>query len=111
MNRDLDRLYDMLDSIENIQKYTENRELNQLNELEQAGIVHFLQIIGEASRALTTEFREKYNDINWVEIIAFRNILVHQYSNVDMDIVSRIIERDIPYFKEKVQSLIKKIEV
>jgi len=56
MNRDLDRLYDMLDSIENIQKYTENRELNQLNELEQAGIVHFLQIIGEASRALTTEF-------------------------------------------------------
>ena len=81
--------------------------LLELNDLEQAGILHYLQVIGEASRALTFEFKEKYNQINWSEIIAFRNIIVHQYSNVDWDIIVRVIYKDLPILKQLVEIIVK----
>lgn len=107
MNRNLEKIQDILDVINYIEKYTINRNLYELNELEQAGIIHFLQIIGEASRALSQDFREKYNQINWAQIIAFRNIIVHEYLNVDFDIVSMIINNDIPVLKAKIEDIIK----
>lgn len=105
MKRDFDRIQDILDAIGYINKYTNGRNLFELNELEQAGMIHFLQIIGEASRALSPEFREKNNHINWAHIITFRNIIVHEYLNVDFDIVSRVIIRDIPVLKTQIEKI------
>ena len=58
-----------------------------------------LEIIGEAAGALTKELRAQYGDVPWRPIIAFRHILVHDYYEVQSDIVWRIIKVHLSPFK------------
>ena len=57
------------------------------DEILQGAVMHRLIIIGEAASQLSKEFRNSHTEINWKGIIAFRNILVHVYFGLDMDIV------------------------
>ncbi|NET16354.1 MAG: DUF86 domain-containing protein [Okeania sp. SIO1H6] len=60
----------------------------------------------EASRALSAEFREQHPEIPWTEIIGMRNILVHNYFEVDLDIVWFAIQRNVPQLKSKVEAIL-----
>jgi uncharacterized protein with HEPN domain len=103
-----ERFLDILESIEHIEKYaTRGREAFENDELIQTWIVHHLQIIGEAARALPDFFREKYPDIPWSKIIGMRNILVHSYFGVDVDVVWAVVANDIPDLKQEIEKIIK----
>jgi uncharacterized protein with HEPN domain len=105
MRRDNERLADILESIEKIQKYFNKEEFGE-NEVLQAAMLHFLQIIGESCRFLSPEFKANHENIKWAEIIAFRNILVHQYFHIDEEIIGEIIENDIPLLKSQILDII-----
>jgi len=77
------------------------------DELIQSWIVHHLQIIGEALRSISEDFRRKHNNIRWKETIGMRNILVHRYFDLDKDLVWKAVIRDLPDLKEKVREAIK----
>ena len=79
---DSERLKDILESINKIKKYYIKEQFEK-DELMQAGLVHFLEIIGEACRSLTQQFKDKHDQINWSYPIGFRNILIHQYFEID----------------------------
>ena len=107
MRDDKERLRDILDAIDQIEKYAVQGEAEfQQNELIQVWIVHHLQIIGEASSSLSQASINKYLQVPWAEIIAFRNILVHEYFRVDLKAVWRIIERDLPDLKNQVEAIL-----
>ncbi len=107
MRDDRERLRDILEAIANIEKYAIQGEAEfQENELVQVWIVHHLQIIGEASSSLSQTLTNKYSRVPWAEIVAFRNILVHEYFRVDLKAVWKIIERDIPDLKNKVEAIL-----
>ena len=101
--RDLhERLLDILEAIERIEKYSiRGRGAFEQDELIQTWIVHHLQIIGEAARALPDDFRDKYPDIPRSQIIGMRNILVHNYFGIDVDVVWAVIVNDLPDLKQK----------
>lgn len=71
----------------------------------QDGVISNLEIIGEATKRLSMDFREKYPAIPWKAIAGFRDILVHDYMGVDLDIVWEVIEKDLPALKELVIEL------
>ncbi len=97
MRKDRERLQDILEAIAQIKKYAVQGQTEfKQNELIQICIVHHLQIIGEASSHLSQRLIIKHTEVPWAEIIAFRNILVHEYFRVDLKAVWKIIERDIP---------------
>lgn len=73
-------------------------------------MIHFLEIIGEACRSLSRKFRETYQQINWSKPISFRNILVHQYFEIDFYLVQQVIEKELPTFKTQILSILKSIE-
>lgn len=107
MRNDAERLTDILEAITNIEKYAVKGKAEfQKNELVQIWIVHHLQIIGEASNNLSQEIREKYPNLSWAEIIAFRNILVHEYFRIDLNVVWKIVERDLPNLKTKIELIL-----
>lgn len=82
----LERLHDILEAIERIERYTiKGRAEFEHNELIQTWVVHHLQIIGEAAAQLGREFHIAYPVIPWPQIVAMRNILVHNYFGVDTD--------------------------
>ena len=107
MRRDRQRLEDILEAIERIEKYSrEGRTAFDRDELVQTWIVHHLQIVGEAVRALTDETRGRRPDIPWLQIAGMRNILVHDYFGIDLNEVWTAVERDLPPLKGAVVSLL-----
>lgn len=70
----------------------------------QTWVLHHLQIIGEAVRALSAETTSNSDEIEWQKIIGMRNILVHNYFSIDTDIVWAVIENDLSRLKSVVSS-------
>lgn len=104
MRDDKERLKDIIEAIERIEKHSvKGRKVFEKDELIQNWIVHHLQIIGEATRSLSSRYRDKNSDIPWPKIIGMRNILVHNYFGIDIDAVWSAVENDLPGLKEKIK--------
>ena len=109
MKDDRERLFHILEAMERIEKYAAKGEKAfRDEELIQNWIIRNIQVIGEAARALSGEFREKHPQIPWSDIIAMRNVLVHDYFDIDLDIVWQVVIRDLPQLKSDLQNVLKK---
>jgi uncharacterized protein with HEPN domain len=103
LRRDRQRLEDILEAIERIEKYASGgRATFDRDELVQTWVLHHLQIIGEAVRGPSDEIRSAHSDIPWAQIAAMRNILVHDYFGIDLDEVWAAVVRDLPQLKAKI---------
>lgn len=104
MRDDRERLFDMRDGIARIEKYAiRGRPVFEQDELIQSWMVRHLQIIGEAARALSQEFQRNHPDWPWAQMVGMRNILVHQYFDIDKDLVWSVVENDLPDLKNKIE--------
>ena len=107
MRDDLERLQDMLDAIARIEKYTQQgREAFEQQELIQTWMIYHLQIIGEAARATSTNFKARHSAIPWQNIADFRNIPVHEYFRVDLNIVWDVIQQNLPTLKHEIEAIL-----
>jgi uncharacterized protein with HEPN domain len=102
-----ERLRDILDAITRIERYADRgRDAFDQDELIQVWIVHHLQIIGEAAAQLGRNFHDAHPAVPWPQIVAMRNILVHEYFGVDLREVWNAVERDLPSFKRAIKGLL-----
>src|SRR5258706_563539 len=76
------------------------------SEWDQDAIIRNLEIIGEALSHIDPEFRKLHPSIPWRRIIALRNILIHAYFGIDLDLVWKIIAKDVPELNREVERLI-----
>ena len=107
MRDDRERMLDMSDAIERINKYViRGRQAFEQDELIQNWIVHHLQILGEAAARISDDFKEKHSDIPWSRIIGMRNILVHDYFGIDFDIVWAVVEKDLPDLYDNIKKIL-----
>jgi uncharacterized protein with HEPN domain len=80
---DAGRLQDILDAIQRIQeRIGGGRQQFESDEMLQVWVVHHLQIIGEAARSISPALRVAHPGIPWTNVIAMRNLLVHEYFGV-----------------------------
>ncbi|MHB0999543.1 MAG: HepT-like ribonuclease domain-containing protein [Armatimonadota bacterium] len=108
MRDDNERLIDILDAIEKIEKYTiDGRNRFDAEDLVQTWVVHHIQVIGESACQISEEMKEKHPDIPWRQIIGMRNILVHAYFNVDPEEIWGVVELDLPILKEKIRTALR----
>ena len=98
-NRDKGRIEHMLTAIDNVLLYTKDMTLEQLKEdnLRKHATTYNVQIIGEAVYMLTKEFRATHPDTPWRQIEKMRHILVHDYYQIDIDILWAVITEDGEY--------------
>ncbi|HIG53361.1 MAG TPA: DUF86 domain-containing protein [Candidatus Latescibacteria bacterium] len=107
MRDDGERLRDILEAIERVGRYAAGGTAAlENNELVQTWILHHLQIIGEASNRLSQALRADHPEVEWSQIIGMRNILVHHYFEIDLDIVKAVLEKDLPPLKIRVQAIL-----
>ena len=52
--------------------------------------------MGEAANRLPDEFRETHSEIEWFKIVGLRHRIVHEYFGVDLEIIWRILQKDLP---------------
>lgn len=96
--RDIDYLEDVLEAIRRIQLYTKEFGWDDFIEdiRTQDAVVRNLEIIGEATKHVSDEFRTRYPHISWKDLAGVRDKLIHHYFGVNNEIVWQIIEDDLP---------------
>ena len=104
LRRDKIRLMHILEAIERLEKYAGGltREQLEADVLRYYGIVKNIEIIGEAARMLTDDFKNANQDVPWLSIANMRNFLVHEYFQVDSDTVWEVIHGDIVELKKHI---------
>ncbi len=72
----------------------------------QSAILHQLIVIGEAVKRLSPEFRDSFPEIPWSPFARMRDRLIHGYDTIDLEIVWRAVENDIPELLRLIQPLL-----
>ena len=107
MRDDRLRLLDILDSIGQIeQQAAKGKEAFLQDPLIQVWMRHHLLIIGEAAAGLSRELRGRNAEVSWADIIAMRNIIVHEYFGVDLGQVWDAVIQDLPRLKRDVEGIL-----
>lgn len=101
---------DMFSAISKIQKYVQDLSFEEFSEDEMRvdAVIRNLEIIGEAAGNVSIEVRNNYPDIQWKKIVGLRNILIHEYFGVDLEIVWDIIENNLDKLKFEVEKSLNK---
>jgi uncharacterized protein with HEPN domain len=76
------------------------------SELVRDAVVRQLEIIGEAARNVSDDFRQAHAEVPWTEIVGMSNRLLHAYFQVDLAIVWEIVEGDLPLLEDQIDRLI-----
>lgn len=107
MRRDLDRLRDVLDAIDAIERYTAaGRGRFDGDELVRTFCLHQIEVIGEAAARLSGDLPQRYPAVPWRDIVGMRNAIVHGYFQVDWEIVWRVIEHDLASLRRAVADIL-----
>jgi uncharacterized protein with HEPN domain len=110
MRREELYLTDIIEAADAIQRFLKNVEQNifMQNELLQSAVLQKLMIIGEAATRLPKDFRERHSEIEWEDIIGFRNIAIHAYFAVDWSIVWVAATEETSELKRKITDILAK---
>ncbi|MEN9269849.1 MAG: DUF86 domain-containing protein [Thermostichales cyanobacterium HHBFW_bins_127] len=108
MQRDLQFLLDMLQSAELVMTYTAECEKEQFMENVQLqdAVIRRLLVIAEAARRVSETTRQTLSNICWQEINGMRNRLVHDYDDVNLNIVWEVVQSEIPHLIEELKAQI-----
>ncbi|MHC1597099.1 MAG: HepT-like ribonuclease domain-containing protein [Methermicoccaceae archaeon] len=105
-------LMDILEAIEKIERYTSSLSFEEFAKSEMVidAVVRNLEIIGEASKRLPEDVRSKYSDIPWKRVVGFRNIVIHGYFDVDLEIVWVIAKERLVELKPKIERMLEEMK-
>ena len=73
----------------------------------QDAVIRNLEVIGEAIKSVPTEVRDRYANIPWQRIAGLRDMLIHHYFGIDVDIVWDIVQNKIPELKIQIEGILK----
>lgn len=102
-------LEDMLEAITNINNYTASMTLETFCADRRTidAVVRNLEIIGEATKRIPKDIKAKYYAVEWQKIVGLRNILIHQYFGIDLEIIWDIVRNKLPKFEEQIRNIYK----
>ena len=94
--------------ISRIQQYVEDgREAFLTSTLIQDAVIRNLQTLAESSRRIPDSVKTQHSEIDWRGILAFRNILVHDYFGVNIARVWDIVEEDLPPLRDQIEAILR----
>jgi uncharacterized protein with HEPN domain len=111
LSRDEDALLDMLEQIDLILEHGPRDEETLGDDVVvQAATLRWLEIIGEAAGRVTSELRAAHPEVPWRSVIGTRNVVLHGYDRVKLDIVWRVIADDLRPLRGQVAAILEDLE-
>ena len=101
-------LTDIVDAADAIARFLGEIEREDFlnDELRQSAVLQKLVVIGEAAARLSPDFQKRHPEIEWRDVISFRNIAVHEYFAVNWEIVWVTATQDVPLLREKIAAIL-----
>lgn len=95
----------ILSAIQKINQYTTDLSIEQFIEDDKThdAVIRQLETIGEAAGQLEDEFRQQYSNMPWKFMLAMRNKLIHEYFDVDLEIVWKTVKESLPELKKQLE--------
>jgi uncharacterized protein with HEPN domain len=108
-DKNLAYIWDMHEAAKEIVEFTKGARFEDFtaNKVLYRAVERQLEIIGEAARNLTSEFQQKYPQIPFKQIIGLRNILAHEYAEVQVERVYRVVVERVPELVIQLKSILK----
>jgi uncharacterized protein with HEPN domain len=108
MQRELAYLLDILQSARLIHEYAEGVDKDDFmhDTARQDAIVRRIEIIGEATRHISADYRADHPEIPWKQMAGMRDKVIHEYDRVDLVEVWKVAERDIPALIKLIEPLV-----
>lgn len=102
---------DILDRIRRIEIYTRGgRDSFLASELLQDGVIRSFEVIGEVVKRLDPTLQEQHPEVAWSDFAGFRDVLIHQYDRVRIDLVWRFTREDLPALKQAIVALLRELD-
>lgn len=100
-------LEDILGAVDKIRRYTHrlSKESFAGDDKTLDAVVRNLEVIGEAVKQLPAEVRAREPGIDWQKIAGLRDVLIHQYFGIDLDILWDIVQNKLPPLETAVRAL------
>ncbi|MCF2138318.1 MAG: DUF86 domain-containing protein [Candidatus Thorarchaeota archaeon] len=105
-------LIDIEDAIESIEKFVEGMDYEKFVEDDKtsSAVIRKFEIIGEASKSIPMNIREKYPQIPWKRMAGMRDRLIHGYFGIDSKLVWEAIKTELPRVKEEIRRILTDLE-
>jgi len=102
------RIEDILDAVRRIQEYTEGMTPDEFREDRKTidAVVRNIEIIGEAARHVPPDIERASAEVAWPQMRGMRNVMIHEYDTVDVDILWQTIQKDLPSIVEPLEHLL-----
>ncbi len=111
MPRDRDKLYlqDILEAGQDAENFLAGMSKEALlhDKVYRSAVVQRLTVIGEAAARLSKELRARHPEIDWRDIVGFRNVVVHEYFDIDWEIIWYTAIRDAPLLRHQVAQILR----
>ena len=82
----------------------------EANDEKVSAILYQISIIGEAIKRLSLDIRQQHPEISWREIVGMRDVIVHEYDQVDLEIVWDVTQNELPELLILLQPLLPSLE-
>ena len=101
-------LEDIQDAIVKVRGYTLNLGLKEFAKDQKTldAVIRNLEVIGEAAKSVPEEIRSRHTQIDWRRVTAPRNILIHQYFAIDVEIIWDIVQNKLPDLHREIQQML-----
>ena len=101
-------IYNMVQAAEAVIRFIGDRTKDQYDadELLRAGVERKIEVIGEASRGISSSLQAAHPEIPWHKIAATRHVLAHDYDFIDDDVTWRIATVYVPELLEQLRALL-----
>lgn len=108
-SRDISRLEHMIQAMERIRRYTKGKTFDEFiaDDMMYYAVVKNIEILGEAANMLTEEFRNKHPMTPWKLVSGMRNYIVHEYFQVDNNVVWDVITHDLSTLEQQISMYLK----
>jgi uncharacterized protein with HEPN domain len=103
------RLRHILDASKEVVEFVKGRSRAELDSDRKLNLslVRLLEVIGEAARGMSDEFRTQHSELPWKKMVGMRDRLIHGYYDVDLDVVWETATEDLPGLVAKLESVLR----